>query len=329
MKRLFVLFAFLLLSCAFNAQDVKAQSEGTLMVVPRLDVDPARSFGEGWSLDPGATSLYTFFDGNLGEHFSFSFANHWLSFNDWSFDGTKELYGNTWRADALNWVDWANVTARFGNLFLTLGKDYIHFGTFEQDAYDYASHWQINSSLWNNYQVYQWGGSFGWSNEDEDTQLMLQVSCDQLMEKPFDSRRASDYAYTLYGVHWGGEVSVMGSVSHCSLGWMGALGLGLVLTDDISLHGDGYLADSYYGASARIAAEPGSQFELFVKGGFDIGSNEIILDGNRIYCGAGCYWYPLPLRHDLRVHALCSYDSLQQALCFSAGVLYELNLYLF
>ena len=101
---MFVLFAFLLLSCAWFAQDVKAQSEGTLLVVPRLDVDPAYSFSDNsWSADLGTTAFYTYFDGNLGDHFSWSVANHWFAYTS-SFDDTKDLYRNTWRADVL-WIN--------------------------------------------------------------------------------------------------------------------------------------------------------------------------------------------------------------------------------
>ena len=143
MKRLFVLFAFLLVSCAAFAQDEKPQSEGTLLIVPRLDADPAYSFADkAWSFDFGSSSLYTVFDGNLGDHLSFSISNHWIAFAD-SFDNTKDLYRNTWRSDVNNWVDWANVTASFGSFSLTLGKDYIHFGTYEIDDYDFDAHKQL------------------------------------------------------------------------------------------------------------------------------------------------------------------------------------------
>lgn len=329
MKRLFVLFAFLLVSCAVFAQDEKPQSEGTLLIVPRLDADPAYSFADkAWSFDFGSSSLYTVFDGNLGDHLSFSISNHWIAFAD-SFDNTKDLYRNTWRSDVNNWVDWANVTASFGSFSLTLGKDYIHFGTYEIDDYDFDAHWQLNSAFWNNYQVYQWGGSLGWTSEDESTTLKLQVTTDQLMEKPFESRAAGDYAYTLFGSHEGEQVSLMGSFSHCCLGWIGAMGLQIALDDDLSIGGDGYMADSYYGMSVKLKAALSEQADLFIKGGFDIGQNELILEGNRLYCGLGGYWYPLRDNHDLRVHALYAYDSFNDSLGFSVGLTYALNLNIF
>lgn len=326
---MFVLFAFLLLSCAWFAQDVKAQSEGTLLVVPRLEVEPAHSLDEySWSVDMGTTSFYTFFDGNIGDHFSFSFGNHWLAYCD-SFDDTKNLYRNTWRADVNNWVDWANITVNFGGFFLNLGKDYIHFATYEIDAYDHDSHWQINSSLWNNYQVYQWGGRVGWVDEEESTKVMLEVTSDQLMEKPFSGRSADDYAFTLFGMHDFDNVALMASVSHCSLGILGAAGLNINFSDSFSMGLDGYFSNTYGGAALNATVSPSDKIALFAKAGFDKGDNELMLEGNRFYTGAGAYWYPLHDSQDLRVHALASYDGFEQMLGFSVGLTYALNLKVF
>ena len=113
------------------------------MIVPRLEAEPSYSPGRSWTFELGnAANLWTVFDGNLGDYVSFSFSNHWLAFST-SFDDTKDLYRNTWRSDANNWVDWANVTLHLGNFSLTLGKDYIHFGTFEVDDYDFDAHKEL------------------------------------------------------------------------------------------------------------------------------------------------------------------------------------------
>ena len=299
------------------------------MIVPRFDVDPCYSFADkAWSADFGATSLYTVFDGNLGDYVSFSFSNHWFAYES-SFDDAKNLYRNTWRADEVNWVDWANVSFHLGNFSLTLGKDYIHFGTFENDAYDFDSHNQINTMLWNNYQVYQWGGSLNWTSSDESTKLMLQMTSDQTMEKPFGSKNLGDYAYNLFGSHEAEGVTIMGSIGHYSVGWMGALGLQVALSDALTLTGDCYISNSYFATTAKLAAELGDHFDLFVKGGFDTGDNELILEGKGLVCGLGGYWYPLRNSKDLRVHALYTYDSVFKESVMSAGITYALNLNLF
>jgi len=299
------------------------------MIVPRLDADPWYSFPDKkWAIDFGSTSLYTVFDGNIGEYFSFSFSNHWFAFCN-SFDDTKDLYRNTWRADVANWVDWANVSLHLGNFALTLGKDYIHLGTFENDTYDFDSHWQINSMLWNCYQVYQWGGSLNWTSNDESTTLMLQVTSDQTMRKPFGSKSLKDYAYNLFGSYEMDGVKVMGAFGHYSIGWMGSFGAQVELSDAITLTGDGYIAQDYFGASAKLDAALGEKVDLFVKGGFDICNCDWVGYNNFIYAGLGANWYPLRNSKDLRVHALCAYDGNEKALDFSVGVTYALNLKLF
>ena len=300
------------------------------MIVPRLDAEPMYKLSEKkWTFDFGESSLYTVFDGNLGNYFSFSFCNRWFTYTD-SFENTKALYQNTWRADAGNWVSWANVSLHLGNFALTLGKDYIHFGTFESDAYDFDAHWQMNSMLWNNYQVYQWGGSLNWTSNDESTTLMLQMTSDQTMEKPFGSKNLGDYAYNLFFSHEATEgVTILGSFGHYSLGWMGALGLQLSLSDALTLTGDSYISGNYFAASAKLAAELSEKVDLFVKGGFDICDTDWIAHSNMINCGLGAYWYPLRSSKDMRVHALYTYDSNTNSLNFSVGVTYALNLKLF
>ena len=329
---MFVLFAFLSLSCAYFAQDLKAQSEGTLLIAPRFDVDPAYSVSDkAWTVDLGTTSFYTFFDGNIGEHFSFSLGNHWLSFSDLSFDSTRDLYRNTWRADALNWVDWANVTFSYSGFFLSLGKDAMRIGTYEIDEYDYLSHWQINSVFWNSYQVYQWGGRFGWTNEDEDTMFSLSVTTDQLQEKPFSGDNFDQYAITLTGMHDFDNVSLLASLSHCSLGVLGALGLNINFTDDFALEFGGYGAREYAGGNLKLLTGIGEKFDFFAKCGYDWGDSDDVLgfSGSRFYTGAGCYWYPIKENRDLKVHGLFSYDSGDNSLGLSFGLTYSLNLNIF
>jgi len=296
------------------------------MIVPRLDAEPMYQFKDKeWSFNLGETALYTVFDGNIGDYFSYSFANRWFAYTD-SFNDVKNLYRNTWRADENNWVTWANVSLHLGNFALTFGKDYIHFGTFEIDTYDFDAHWQMNSMLWNNYQVYQWGGSLNWTSNDESTTLMLQMTSDQNMEKPFGSKNLGDYAYNLFGSYEEDMVKVMGSIGHYSLGWMGALGIRVAVSDAIALTGDGYLGQGYYGASLKMDAELSDKFALFAKGGFDICDTDWIAHENVIFAGMGAYWLPLRNSKDLRIHALCAYDRYYSAIEFSAGVTYALNL---
>ena len=307
MKRLFVLFAFLLLSCAYLAQDVKAQSEGTLLIVPRVDLDP--SYDGDWYFDMGTTSLYTLFEGNLTKNLSFSVCNHWFSFCT-DIDDAAVLYRNTWRADEANWVNWANLTYKMGNFFISAGKDYMRIANFEIEEYDYDAHWQMNSMLWNSFQVYQWGGRVGWQNEDEDLSISLQVTTDPIMARPFNSPHPADYAYTFNTFYEGETLSLMGSVTHSGLwGWIGAAGAQVALSDALSFRTDINLSSFCRSASLQMDATLSDSFDLIAKLGFEqiaAGFDEPYFHGNHLYGGVACNWYPLRDSHDLRVHLMAA-----------------------
>ena len=308
MKRLFVLFAFLLVSCAVFAQDEKPQSEGTLLIVPRLDLDPAYNAGGEWSFNLGSTSLYTLFEGNLSRNLSFSVCNHWFAFET-EFDDTAALYRNTGLACSANWLDWANLTLKLGNFFISAGKDYMRIGNFEIEEYDYDSHWQLNSFLWNNLQVYQWGGRFGWQNEDETLTISLQMTTDPLMYRFFETSNLRKYAYTFNTFYEGETVSLMGSVTHSgSWGWIGALGAKLNVTDALSLQTDISLNNFFRSGSLRLDAAVSDKVELFGKVGYEwLGVDwDEAAAGGHYFGGFGCNWYPLRDSHDLRVHVLAA-----------------------
>ena len=337
MKRLFVLFAFLLLSCTAYVQDLKAQSEGTLLIVPRLDLDPAYSGGE-WSFDLGSTSLYTLFEGNLTRNLSFSVSNHWLAFCT-GIDDTADLYRNTWRSNVTNWVDWANLTLKMGNFFVSAGKDYMRIANFEIEEYDYNAHWQMNSLFWNTFQVYQWGGRFGWQTEDESLTLSLQMTTDPIMTRPFSRRSLQDYAYTFNAFFEGEVLSLIGSVTHSGLwGWIGALGAKVAMNEAISLGADVNVSNMLRSGSVSLEATLSDQFELIGKVGLEkLGSNwdDMPLGTGHYYGGIACNWYPLRDSHDLRIHLLAApsiyKDSISKMtdLYMSAGATYFFQFNLF
>ena len=82
MKRTFALLVATL--CYFCTYSQEAESVGNtpeLTIIPRFDVNPHIPVGnKGKSdVDFANSSLYTLFEGNVGEHFSYSMSNHWVS----------------------------------------------------------------------------------------------------------------------------------------------------------------------------------------------------------------------------------------------------------
>lgn len=186
MKKTFVFFSLFLMTLVAFARE----NEHSLLVVPRVDANPY--IGGNQSFDLGNTSLYTLFEGELGESFSYSVMNHWLSAEPLA------LYQNTLRSDDANWLDWAYVTAYFGNFDISAGKQGILTGSVEQDAYDYDVCPNLSSTVWNNFFTYNWGLTLGYTNDEENTYLATQVTV-----SPFGEYNNSGlFAYSLF---WSGE----------------------------------------------------------------------------------------------------------------------------
>jgi hypothetical protein len=148
--------AVVMLSCASIQAQEERDSDGfsaDLTVIPRLEGIQSFPLGSDANEDIswGNSSLYTLFEGNLNEHFSFSVCNHWLA------DDPEYLYQDTFYSNTTNWVDWVNLTYTLGNFSITAGKDMVTMGGIEYDDYDFDVYIDMCSGLWQNFACYQWG----------------------------------------------------------------------------------------------------------------------------------------------------------------------------
>lgn len=214
MRKILILLTTLLSGSLAFAQEAETTTGNDLEVriIPRFELNPyAPTTGGSWDIDLGVTSLYTQIEGSIGDHVSYFFSNHWLSTDPASLyviDEDGERSANLFRNDYLNWLDMGYVNLNFGSWDFTLGKDMLMVGSYEEDAYDYDSHANLNSYFWNAAQVYQWGAKVAWTSPDESTQLVAQV-----MSSPFSSRP--------FGASWLGEGEEEGHLKTFSLGWYG------------------------------------------------------------------------------------------------------------
>ena len=212
MRKILILLTTLLSGSLAFAQEAESTTGNELEVriIPRFELNPyAPVKGNGWSMDRGTTSLYTQLEGSIGDHVSYFFSNHWLSTDPASLyviDEDGEKSANLFRNDNLNWLDMGYVNLNFGSWDFTLGKDMVVIGSYEEDAYDYDSHANLNSYFWNAAQVYQWGAKVAWTTPDESHQLVAQV-----MSSPFSCRP--------FGASWFGKEE--GHLKTFSLGWYG------------------------------------------------------------------------------------------------------------
>ena len=319
MKRFLSLLAF----CAICCTPVFAQEADPENNVPQVSVIGRFDY-------PFIPYLYTLVEGNLGEYLSYSISNHWVSDEP----TTPELYQNTWRSDVLNWCDWANVSLNLGNWSLTLGKDAMAVGSFEIDQYDWDSYWEINSTFWNNAQVYQWGGKLTYTTPSEASAFSLQATSSPFNFRPFDSKLMS------YAAMWTGDYGIYRSLWSLNLIQyasekgenikMFASGNQLDVTDWLTLGADylfGYDQEATFHSFAFSADFfISDHFELLAKGGYEVSGTPLFeMPYERSYIGGALQYYPLADSQDLRLHALACYDTLEGTL-LSAGITYNFNL---
>ena len=181
MKRFLVVCAAAMLCCSLaKGQEAEDSGRGAgLSIIPRIDAGVLYD-GENkaFSFTFGNTSLYTLFEGNITDSWSFSLCNHWVAsdyssgtFGDALLEPTKGLYhlnlpggiGSSVASNANNFVDWAYVTWAPGDFEFTLGKQVLLMGGFEFDDYDFDVNPLMASQLWNSYTCYQWGITAGYT----------------------------------------------------------------------------------------------------------------------------------------------------------------------
>ena len=232
-KYLVVCAAMTLLCSLVRAQEAEdAGSGAVLSIIPRFDAGLLYDFdGKEASFSFGNTSLYTLFEGNFSEQWSFSIANHWVAgdgwaggaFNDAIGTPTADLYSlhlpfKGVEASDWNFLDWAYVTFAPGDLSFTLGKQMLLVGGWEFDDYDFDVN-PLNASLfWNSFRCYQWGAAIAW-DFSESSAITLQAAASPYNE-PVSFAAQWDGTYGPYSMKW----SAMGYRNYWDHNWNALLG---------------------------------------------------------------------------------------------------------
>lgn len=338
MKKMVVLTA-LMLSCflAFSQEADDTAAGVGLTVIPRLDLNPQFSTEKGGDGDftLGNSSLYSLFEGDISDHFSFSVENHWLAVDVDDFGGTaKALYENTWHSDDVNWLDWAYLTYSAGNFAFTFGKDMITTGGMEFDEYDFDVHYDFASGLWNNLAPYQWGVKAAYTTPDEGSEFSLQVTTSPYGEKPFSSN-----LYT-YSLGWRGEYGPVSTIwnltclesdaditssSSKDYTWLLSLGQRLDL-DPFSISVDYFnkvgdeeeILAKGHTVFATATYTPRDNMEVLLRGGYETTDNY-----DTTIIGGAFHWYPL---ENLRLHAVAAYNNSYDIFSLTFGAVWYINL---
>ncbi|MBR4756781.1 MAG: hypothetical protein IK076_07555 [Bacteroidales bacterium] len=328
MKKLVVLAASILLCTLAQAQGASdSGASAGITIVPRIDINPTFS-GSDKEVTPGNSSLYSLFEGNISDNLSFSVCNHWLS------SEPKYLYQNTWRSDDVNWCDWAYLEYAPGNFIITAGKQVVTYGGFELEEYDFDVHLDMMSSLFNNFQCYQWGGKIGWMDDSESTGIFLQATGSPYGEKPFDRMTWSMQYQGNYG-----PFSMLYSTNLVEdwdkeYQWMVTLGNQLelgnwILQLDVTNKVGNYYNVLLDGVTAFTTAKfnPSDKWEFIGRIGYEKATRNIpeFNFDNGIF-GLAAHWFPLRDSQDLRIHAAAAYNSNYRFTSLTLGALYYLRL---
>lgn len=352
MKKLSLLTAAML--CCSLAFAQEAEEEGTVLkFIPRFDVNPYvglsdNSNAPGFSL--GNSSLYTLFEGNFGESdFSYSAEGHWLSANP------SELYS---QPNFTNWLDWAYVNYNKNLFNFSIGKQILAAGTFEEDAYDFDSHFDLNTTFWNNLPSYVWAAQASFGTEDNYFAFQLSNSPfaeegplkDKLLAYNFKVAAGNDISSTLTSFNLMNTPSGE-SIKMLAIGEMFSFG-DFDFVVDAAFRGFDKITEEK-SLAMSLVWNASDSFDFTLKGGFEklrSGCGDVLgwnpadngedpydyfvpasleqfyaLKSAKSYnfVGALVNWYPLD---DLRVHAVASYNNWSNSLSLNAGITYYFDL---
>ena len=203
MKKLFTFLGaiFVMAGSAIWAQEVDSSA---LLQGSVSDVDTTMEDGEEWipsiSLDSrfsynrvvsggaacfGGDGLYLNVDGKISKHFSYSLCQKFFSANG----EDDAVFDNT---------DWMTLSYDVGSFTFTAGKDVLMLGSYEYDAYDIDSYFDMNSMFYNSFSSYQWGAKAMWTNKSETSSLAFQVTT-----SPFSYAPREDALFS-YNLGWYG-----------------------------------------------------------------------------------------------------------------------------
>ena len=208
MKKILVVCAAITLSCFLvRAQEAEDTGSGAgLSVVSRFDAGLTYDKNEGTYFNFGNTSLYTLFEGNISENWSFTVINHWIG-ADWGAAGfrdgilapTEDLIINTFNfpftgKSGNSLFDEAHINYTYQDWEIQAGKMPLVVGGFEFDEYDFDVNSIATSTFWNSFTVYQYGVSVSRSINDGAHTFTAQLATNQRNNAP------------AFGFRWVGEI---------------------------------------------------------------------------------------------------------------------------
>ena len=326
MKKLFVFLGIALsaIGSAASAQEVEsmvpmqksswgdAKTSEIATYIPDVSLDMRGGFNYGNNDGAGlfmGDGLYLDINGYISPHFSYSI-NHRLA--------------STYYEDnsGFNGTNWLTLTFEAGDFALTAGKDALLVGSFEYDAYDLDTYYDMNSTFYNEFDCWQWGVSGAWYPA-EDQEVLL-----QLANSPFSYGEPDLFAlaagwrgaWDCYESYWTANLWQYGPkdfVKSVNLGNRFHFGNFSVDIDLMGRFSEMEAPFSGFTVAFAPSYEISDWGRIFAKGVWET--------DNLIY-GAGFEYFPLKENKDIRLHAAWAYNEYMYGNTLNIGLTWKMNM---
>lgn len=321
---LFYLVACMAISSVVYGQD--NSDSAAIDYIPEITLDTRLGFNQCFTDKSGrfySDGIYLNIDGIISPHFSYSSSIKILTPDYFS----EEFSG----LDAINWL---LLTYEIGDFSISVGKDAVFTGSFEYDANDIDSYFDMNSLFYNYFDCWQWGLSAAWYPTETQT-IALQVTNSPLSYEP------NHFAYNLA---WRGEWDFYESYWTANMwqqdtgGFIKALNFGncfyfgdfsIILDYTTRATSLNTLFKEDFSALAMPAYEPAEWCRIFAKVGYERASE--ILDyefvGDNLFYGAGAEFFPLKENKNVRLHTYWTHNT-EYSGChiFNVGLTWKMDL---
>ena len=326
MKKLFVFLGivFMAIGSAASAQEVEstvpmqksswgdAKTTEIASYIPEISLDMRGGFNYGNNDGAGlfmGDGLYLDINGYISPHFSYSL---------------NQRLASTYYEDnsGFNGTNWLTLTFETGDFAITAGKDALLMGSFEYDAYDLDTYYDMNSSFYNEFDCWQWGISGAWYPA-EDQEVLV-----QLANSPFSYGEPNLFSlaagwrgsWDCYESYWTANLWQYGPedfVKAVNLGNRFSFGNFSVDLDLMGRFGDVEVPFSGFTVAFAPSYEISDWGRIFAKGVWET--------DNMIY-GAGFEFFPLKENKDIRLHAAWAYNEYMYGNTLNIGLTWKMNM---
>ena len=296
----FLVFLGIVLSTICSA--VRAQE---VDYIPDISLDMRGGYEQDFSGGAGrffGDGLYLNVDGIISSSLSYSF-NHRLA---------SSYYEDN---SGFNGTNWLTLTYETGDFAFTAGKDGLLFGSFEYDAYDLDSYYDMNSAFYNEFDCWQWGVSAAWYPA-EDHEFLLQVASSPLSDENVSIAAGWRGSWEGFESYWTANLwgKDRGMIPAVALGNRFTFGNLTVDLDLSARFGDTYLS----GAAAILA--PSYQIGEWGRAFTKIG-----IDRDNTFFGCGLEYFPLKENKSIRLHAAYTCNDYTVGNMINIGLTWKLN----